>query len=71
MAKGDYILVTETPFQSVGSHPRRYGVMFNPSASRSRLRIMDSGRRYEVRLTAEGTVQYSINGALSDVAHRV
>lgn len=62
MAKGDYILFNQVPFQSVSSHPRRYGVMFNPSSSRSRLRIIDAGRRYGVRLRADGTVEYSIDG---------
>ncbi|MFG1834051.1 hypothetical protein [Micromonospora chersina] len=65
MARGDYELITETPFQSVGSHPRRYGVMFSPSSSRSRLRIVDSGRRYSVRLQLDGTVQYSVDGDVS------
>jgi hypothetical protein len=65
MAKGDYTLVTDTPFQSVSSHPRRYGVMFNPASSRSRLHIVDSGRRYGVRLNDDGTVQYSIDGDVS------
>src|SRR5712671_3511945 len=62
MARGDYLLVTDTPFQSVTSHPRRYGVMFNPSSSRSRLHIVDSGRRYGVQLLDDGTVQYSVDG---------
>ena len=61
MAKGDYILFNNIPFQSVTSFSRRYGVMFNPSSSRSRLRIKDSGRRYGVRLN-EGVVEYSIDG---------
>jgi hypothetical protein len=59
--KGEYRL-EYTPFQSVVSHPRRHGVMFNPSSSRSRLRIVDSGRRYELRLTDDGAVQYSLDG---------
>jgi hypothetical protein len=62
MAKGDYILFNNVPFQSVTSHPRRYGVMFNPSSSRSRFRIIDAGRRYGVRLNADGIVEYSIDG---------
>lgn len=62
MAKGDYILFNNVPFQSVTSISRRYGVMFNPSSSRSRFRIVDSGRRYGVRLTANGIVEYSIDG---------
>ena len=61
MAKGAYRLVQVTPFQQVTSLPRRYGVMFNPAASRSRLRITDSGRRYGVRLR-DGRVEYSIDG---------
>ena len=61
MAKGDYILFNNVPFQSVTAHPRRYGVMFNPSSSRSRLRIRDSGRRYAVRLRPDGIVEYSID----------
>jgi len=61
MAKGDYILFNNVSFQSVLSHPRRYGVMFNPSSSRSRLRIRDSGRRYGVRLN-DGVVEISIDG---------
>ena len=65
MAKGDYILFTHVPFQAVTSHPRRYGVMFNPSSSRSRLRIRDSGRRYAVRLRADGVVEYSIDGEVT------
>ena len=65
MAKGDYTLITDTPSQSVTSHPRRYGVMFNPSSSRSRLHIVDSGRRYGVRLLADGMVQYSLDGDLT------
>ena len=62
MAKGDYILFNTVPFQSVTSQPRRFGVMFNPGSSRSRLRIRDSGRRYGVRLNAQGIVEYSIDG---------
>src|SRR5215211_7120868 len=62
MAKGDYILFNQVPFQTVSSHPRRYGAMFNPSSSRSRLRIIDAGRRYGVRLRADGNVEYSIDG---------
>ena len=61
--KGDHVLFPETPFQSVASYPRRHGVMFSPSSSRSRLHIVDGGRRYEVRLTDHGTVQYSLGGA--------
>ncbi len=60
--KGDHALVQETPFQTVASYPRRHGVTFSPSASRSRLAIVDGGRRYEVRLTAEGEVHYSLDG---------
>lgn len=62
MAKGDYNLFDNVPFQPVTSHPRRYGVMFNPSSSRSRLKIIDAGRRYGVRLRADGVVEYSIDG---------
>ena len=62
MAKGDYILFNNVPFQTVTAFARRYGVMFNPSSSRSRLRIRDSGRRYGVRLTIDGVVEYSIDG---------
>ena len=65
MAKGDYILFNNVPFQAVTSHPRRYGVMFNPSSSRSRFRIRDSGRRYSVRLRPDGVVEYSIDGEAS------
>jgi hypothetical protein len=61
MAKGDYILFNNVPFQRVTSPKRRYGVMFNPSSSLSRLRIRDSGRRYSVRLR-EGVVEYSTDG---------
>lgn len=61
MGKGDFVLVNETPFQSVSSHSRRYGVMFNPSSSRSRLRVVDGGRRYSVRLLSDGTVEYSVD----------
>src|SRR5215210_7217487 len=61
MAKGEYILFNEVPFRSVTSHPRRYGVMFNPSSSRSRFRVIDAGRRYAVRLR-DGVVEYSIDG---------
>ncbi|HVF22662.1 MAG TPA: hypothetical protein VM941_06295 [Pyrinomonadaceae bacterium] len=62
MAKGDYKIFNNVPFQSVTAHPRRYGVMFNPSSSRSRLRIRDSGRRYSFRLDPLGRVQFSIDG---------
>ena len=62
MGKGDYILFNNVPFQSVTSHPRRYGVMFNPSSSRSRFRIIDAGRRYGVRLRADGVVEFSTDG---------
>lgn len=62
MAKGDYIIFNNVDFQSVTSHPRRYGVMFDPSSSRSRLRIRDSGRRFSVRLQPDGTVEYRIDG---------
>ncbi len=58
MAKGDYTLFDNVPFQSVTAHARRYGVMFNPSSSRSRLRLRDSGKRYRVRLTSLGKVEY-------------
>src|SRR5690349_5816478 len=61
MAKGDYTLFNNILFQSVTSFGRRYGVMFNPSSSRSRLRIRDSGRRYGVRLNG-GVVEYSVDG---------
>jgi hypothetical protein len=61
MAKGEYILFNEVPFRSVTSHPRRYGVMFSPSSSRSRFRVIDAGRRYAVRLR-NGVVEYSIDG---------
>src|SRR5205085_2751728 len=50
------------PAQSVTGPARRDGVMFNPCSSRSRLRIVDSGRRYGVRLRPEGVVEYSIDG---------
>ena len=63
--ESDYVLLTDVPFQSVDSHPRRYGVMFSPSSSRSRLHIVDSGRRYGVQLLADGSVQYSVDGDLS------
>ena len=62
MAKGDYIIFNNVRFQTVSAPGRRYGVMFNPSSSRSRFRIRDSGRRYSVRLTQQGTVEYSIDG---------
>lgn len=62
MAKGAYKLVTETPFQPVDSYSRCYGVMFSPSSSLSRLRIVDSGRRYAVRLVGDGQVEYSLDG---------
>ena len=62
MAKGDYKIFNNVHFQSVTAPPRRYGVMFNPSSSRSRLRIRDSGRRYSVRLTPLGIVEYRIEG---------
>jgi hypothetical protein len=65
MAKGDYRLILETPFQQVESHPRRYGVMFSPSSSRSRLHIVDGGWRYAVRLLTDGSVQYSVDGEAS------
>ena len=65
MAKGDYIIFNNVPFQSVTAPPRRYGVMFNPNSSRSRLRIIDAGRRYAVRLATDGTVEYSIDGETS------
>ena len=59
MAKGDYTIFNNVHFQSVTSYSRRYGVMFNPGSSRSRLRIRDSGRRYLVRLLPLGTVEFS------------
>ena len=60
MAKGDYSLFDNVPFQSVTSLGRRYGVMFNPSSSNSRLRIIDGGQRYACRLRpADGAVEYS------------
>jgi len=62
MAKGDYSIFDNVRFQSVTAPGRRYGVMFNPSSSRSRFRIRDSGRRYSFRLTSTGTVEYSIDG---------
>lgn len=63
MAKqGEYRIARETEFQQVHSRPRRYTSMFNPAASRSRLRIVDSGRRYELRLTEAGVVEYSLDG---------
>jgi hypothetical protein len=62
MAKGDYIIFNNVRFQTVTAPGRRYGVMFNPSSSRSRFRIRDSGRRYSVRLTQEGIVEYSSDG---------
>ena len=66
MSKGDYNLFDNVPFQAVSSLARRYGVMFNPSSSRSRLRIRDSGRRYSVRLRQDdGKVEYSIDGEAS------
>ena len=58
MAKGDYKLFNNVHFQPVTAHARRYGVMFNPSSSRSRLRIRDSGKRYSVRLV-DGKVEYN------------
>jgi hypothetical protein len=60
--KGEYRLVLETPIRQIESRPRGYGVMFNPSSSRSRLRVMDSGRRYEILLTVSGMVNYSVDG---------
>lgn len=60
MARGEYELKVETAFQQVTSVPRRHGVMFNPASSRSRLRIVDGGRRYEVQLTEGGEVQYRV-----------
>ena len=68
--KGDYQLIMDVPSQQVASHPQRHGVMFNPSSSRSRLHVRDAGQRYEVRLTAEGTVQYSVDGAATWVTVR-
>jgi hypothetical protein len=65
MAKGDYILFNNVPFQSVTANPRRYGVMFNPNSSRSRFRIRDSGKRYAVRLRPDGIVEYSIDGEVN------
>ena len=62
MAKGDYKIFDNVLFQTVSAPKRRYGVMFNPSSSRSRFRIRDSGRRYGVRLTEQGAVEYSIDG---------
>lgn len=59
MAKGDHNIFNNVQFQSVTAHARRYGVMFNPSSSRSRLRIRDSGKRYGVRLRPDGKVEYS------------
>src|SRR5688572_24844527 len=64
MAKGDYKLFNNVHFQPVTAHARRYGVMFNPSSSRSRLRIRDSGKRYSVRLV-DGKVEYSTDGEAS------
>ena len=62
MAKGDYKIFDNVRFQSVTAHGRRFGVMFNPSSSRSRFRIRDSGKRYSVRLTPLGIVEYLIDG---------
>ncbi|HJT67122.1 MAG TPA: hypothetical protein VJ749_11745 [Pyrinomonadaceae bacterium] len=66
MAKGDYVLFNNVQFQSVTSFPRRYGVMFNPSSSSSRLKIIDGGQRYACRLRPDdGTVEYSIDGGVT------
>lgn len=59
MAKGDYVLFNNVPFQSVTSYARRHGVMFNPSSPSSRLNIIDAGQRYACRLRTDGAVEYS------------
>ncbi len=60
--RADFRLVTEVKFQNVNSEFRNYGVMFNPSSSKSRLGIVDSGKRYEIRLTKDGNAEYFENG---------
>ena len=60
--KGEFRLIDKTPFQKVESISRTNGVMFSPSSSRSRLRIVDSGKRYEIRLNSKGMVEYRIDG---------
>lgn len=64
MAKrGEYGIGSDQSSRAVDSRRRGYGVMFNPAASRSRLRIVDSGVRYEIRLTDDGRVQYRVEGS--------
>lgn len=58
---GDYIIETATKYQSVSTNGRWYGVTFNPAASTSRLKIVDSGKRYDVKLEA-GVVKISVDG---------
>jgi hypothetical protein len=62
VGRGEYKLIDTTPVRAVASYPRRFGVMFNPASSRSRLRVIDSGRRYAIRLR-DGVVEYSLDDA--------
>src|SRR5688572_14604128 len=59
--RGEFEIVREVAERKVVSRPRTFGVTFSPSSSLSRLHVVDSGQRYEVRLAA-GVVEISLNG---------
>ena len=59
--RGEYRIIEQVEKRDVSSHSRTYSVTFSPSSSRSRLNIIDSGQRYEIRLK-KGIVEFSRDG---------
>jgi len=62
MAKpGEFRIERSVAMRVVSSRSSRHAVTFSPSSSRSRLHVIDSGQRYEVRLTGPGVAEISVD----------
>lgn len=66
--RGDYTITSQVLSRDISSNPRTHSVTFSPSSSYSRLGVVDSGIRYEVRLN-RGRVEISM-GAVWEVLDR-
>ncbi|MGC4098951.1 MAG: hypothetical protein QM706_17720 [Nitrospira sp.] len=61
--RGEYQITKQVHQRTVASYPRTFGITFSPSSSLSRMHIIDSGERYEVRLN-KGLVEIRLRGGI-------
>lgn len=59
--RGMYRISRQVSHRCISSHPRTFAVTFSPSFSPSRISVVDSGKRYVIRLV-DGMVQISTDG---------